>query len=105
MTFLWHVGIEHYLVLAALLFAIGVVGALVRKNALIVLMSIELMLAAGNLMLLAFSWQRGDGRGHTLAMLVIALAAAETAIGLGIVVAIFRAARHASVDRMKDLRG
>jgi NADH-quinone oxidoreductase subunit K len=100
----WDVGVEHFLALAAILFGIGVVGAIMRRNALIVLMSVELMLNAGNLTLLAFARARHDMGGHALAMLVIALAAAEAAIGLAIVVGVFRATRHANVDRLTTLK-
>jgi NADH-quinone oxidoreductase subunit K len=100
----WNISAGHFLVLAAILFAIGVVGALMRRNALIVLMSVELMLNAGNLTVLAFARQRHDMRGHALVMLVIALAAAEAAIGLAIVVGVFRSTRHANVDRLTTLK-
>jgi NADH-quinone oxidoreductase subunit K len=100
----WNVGINHFLVLAAVLFAIGVIGALARRNALIVLMSVELMLNAGNLTILAFARQRHDMKGHGLAMLVIAVAAAEAAIGLAIAVGVFRATRHANIDRLTTLK-
>ena len=100
----WNVGIHHFLALAAVLFAIGVVGVLFRRNALIVLMSIELMTNAANLTVLAFARRHGDVRGQALAMIVIAIAAAEAAVGLAIVVGVFRAARHANVDRLTSLK-
>lgn len=100
----WNVGAGHFLALSAVLLGVGVVGALMRRNALIVLMSIELMLNAGNLALLTFARQRHDMKGHALAMLVIALAAAEAAVGLAIVVGVFRATRHANVDRLTTLK-
>ncbi|MBI4511905.1 MAG: NADH-quinone oxidoreductase subunit NuoK [Deltaproteobacteria bacterium] len=100
----WDLSISHFLALAAVLFAIGVVGALMRKNALIVLMSVELMLNSANLTLLAFARQHHDVKAHALAMLVIAVAAAEAAIGLAIVVGVFRSTRHANVDRLTTLR-
>lgn len=96
--------VSHFLGLSAVLFAIGVCGALMRRNALIVLMSIELMLNAGNLAVLAFARMRHDMKGHSLAMMVIAVAAAEAAIGLAIVVGVFRATRHANVDRLTTLK-
>ena len=99
-----HITIAHFLILAAVLFAIGVVGAILRRNALIVLMSVELMLNAGNLTLLAFARQRHDMKGQALAMLVIAVAAAEAAVGLAIAVGVFRATRHANVDRLTTLK-
>jgi NADH-quinone oxidoreductase subunit K len=67
-------------------------------------MSVELMLNAGNLALLAFARQRGDMRAHALAMIVIALAAAEAAVGLAIVVSVFKSTRHANVDRLTTLK-
>ena len=100
----WNISIAHFLALAAVLFAIGVVGALMRRNALIVLMSIELMLNAANMTLLAFARQRGDMHGQGLAMIVIAIAAAEAAVGLAIVVGVFRSTRHANIDRLTTLK-
>ena len=100
----WNVGVHHFLALAAVLFAIGVVGVLFRRNALIVLMSVELMMNAANMTVLAFARRHGDVRGHALAMVVIAVAAAEAAVGLAIVVGVFRAARHANVDRLTSLK-
>ena len=100
----WNLGLPHFLGLAAVLFAIGVFGVLFRRNALIVLMSIELMMNAANLTILAFARQLGDSSGHALAMIVIAVAAAEAAVGLAIVVGVFRAARHANVDRLTSLK-
>ena len=99
--------VSHFLILAAVLFAIGVVGVLVRRNALIVLMSIELMLNAGNLTLLAFARFHGEVaglRGHSFALIVIAVAAAEAAVGLAILVSVFRTRRHADIDRLNLLR-
>jgi NADH-quinone oxidoreductase subunit K len=103
-SWFWDVGAGHFLTLAAILFGIGVVGAIMRRNALIVLMSVELMLNAGNLTLLTFARLRHDMKAHGLAMLVIALAAAEAAVGLAIVVGVFRATRHANVDRLTTLK-
>jgi NADH-quinone oxidoreductase subunit K len=101
---LWSISVPHFLVLAAALFAIGVVGVLIRRNALIVLMSIELMLNAGNLTILAFARQWQDTKGHSLAMIVIAVAAAEAAVGLAILVGVFRSMRHTNVDRLTALK-
>ena len=86
----WHLSVGHFLGLAAVLFVVGAVGALLRRNALIVLMSVELML--------------NDMRGHVFALFVIAIAAAEAAVGLAIVVGVFRATRHANVDRLTTLK-
>ena len=101
---IWQLSISHFLALAAVLFVIGAVGALMRRNALIVLMSVELMLNAGNMTLLAFSRQHHDMRGHVFALFVIAIAAAEAAVGLAIVVGVFRSTRHANVDRLTTLK-
>ena len=92
----------HYLVLSFLLFLIGTAGVLLRKNALIVLMGIELQLNGGNLALLAFSRAVTDPvkaqSGHVLAFLVIALAAAEAAVGLAILVGLFRVRQTINLD-------
>jgi NADH-quinone oxidoreductase subunit K len=104
MSWFSDVTIGHFLALAAVLFGVGVIGALMRRNALIVLMSIEIMLTAGNLTVLAFARQWHDMRAHALAMIVIAVAAAEAAIGLAIVVGVFRSTRHANVDRLTQLK-
>lgn len=101
---LFNVGYGHFLVLAAALFLIGVGGVLARRNALIVMMSIELMLNAANMTILTFARMWGDLGGHTFALIVIAVAAAEVAVGLAIVVAVFRGRRHADVDRLTTLR-
>ncbi len=99
--------VSHFLILAAVLFCIGMVGVLLRRNAIVVLMSIELMLNAGNLTLLAFARLHGGTaglRGQTFALIVIAVAAAEAAVGLAIVVSIFRSRHHADIDRLNLLR-
>ena len=95
---------SHYLVLAAILFAIGLTGVVVRRNALIVFMCIELMLNAANLTFLAFSRQAGNLSGHAIAFFVIAVAAAEAALGLAIVIAIFRNRRTPLVDEYDAMR-
>jgi NADH-quinone oxidoreductase subunit K len=101
---LMNIGFGHFLVLAAVLFAIGTAGVLLRKNVLIIMMSIELMLNAANLTILTFARMHGDVGGHSFAMVVIAVAAAEVAVGLAIVVAIFRGRRHVDVDKMNILK-
>ena len=88
----------YYLILSFLLFLIGTAGVLMRRNALIVLMAIELQLNGGNLALLAFSRALGDEKGHVLAFLVIALAAAEAAVGLAILVGLFRSRQTINLD-------
>ncbi len=98
------IGYSHFLILSAILFAIGTAGVLLRKNVLIIMMSIELMLNAANLSILTFARMHGDLGGHSFAMVVIAVAAAEVAVGLAIVVAIFRGRRHVDVDKMNILK-
>jgi len=88
----------YYLCLSFVLFVIGTGGVLLRRNALIVLMGIELQLNAGNLAMLAFSRQLGDQKGHAFAFLIIALAAAEAAVGLAILVSLFRARQTINLD-------
>ncbi len=83
------VSLHHYLILSALLFTIGVIGVLTRRNILIILMSIELMMNAVNINLIAFSGQLQDVIGQVFAVFVIVVAAAEAAVGLGIVIAMF----------------
>lgn len=93
----------HYVALSVVLFFIGSVGVLGRKNAITVLMSVELMLNAVNLALLAFSRQWGNHAGQVLAFFVIAVAAVEAAVGLAILVAIFRLRETTNLDDMSTL--
>ena len=93
-----------YLWLAALLFTIGLSGVLLKRNALIVMMSVELMLNAANLTFLAFARQSGNIAGHSIAFFVIAVAAAEAAVGLAVVIAIFRTRGTVNVDEVRALR-
>jgi NADH-quinone oxidoreductase subunit K len=88
----------HYIVLAAVLFTIGAVGVLVRRNAIVLFMCIELMLNAANLALVTFSRINGTLDGQIMAFFVMVVAAAEVVIGLAIIMSIFRTRRSASVD-------
>ena len=88
----------YYLFLSALLFSVGVVGVLVRRNAIVVFMCVELMLNAVNLTLVTFSRMNGRLDGQVLAFFVMVVAAAEVVVGLAIIMAIFRTRRSASVD-------
>ena len=99
------VGIGHYLVLSAILFTIGVFGVLTRKNAIIVFMSIEIMLNAANLSLVTFAVSMGDMAGIVMTLLVIAVAAAEAAVGLAIIVAMFRHRETVNIQAFNVLRG
>ena len=94
----------HYLLLSFVLFLIGTSGVLLRRNALIVLMGIELQLNAGNLALLAFARALGDVKGHVFSFFVIALAAAEAAVGLAILVGIFRTRQSVNLDEITLMR-
>lgn len=97
------VGLSHYLILATLVFLVGMVGFLVRRNTLVMLMCVELMLSAGNLVFAAFSREHGNAAGHVFVIMIFAVAAAEAAIGLAILVAIFRLRRTVDADELKTL--
>ncbi len=99
------VGTTHYLVLSFLLFAIGVAGILVRRNMITVLMSIELVLNSVNLNLIAFSYQLSDLTGQIFAIFTIAVAAGEAAVGLGILISLFRLHDDTHLDKATELRG
>jgi NADH-quinone oxidoreductase subunit K len=94
------VTLNHYLILSVILFSIGVVGVLTRRNILIIFMSIELILNAVNINLIAFSHELKDVIGQAFAVFVITVAAAEAAIGLGIVIALFRNRETVNVDEI-----
>jgi NADH-quinone oxidoreductase subunit K len=96
--------VSAYLYLAAIIFTIGLAGVLLKRNALILMMSVELMLNAANLTFLAFARQNGTISGHAIAFFVIAVAAAEAAVGLAIVIAIFRSRGAVNVDEVRALR-
>jgi NADH:ubiquinone oxidoreductase subunit K len=99
------VPLSWYMVLSLIVFCIGVFGFLSRKNIIIMFMSIELMLNAVNINLISMSHYLQDLRGHILAFFVIAVAAAEAAIGLAIVIALFRNKATAHVDEMNEMKG
>jgi NADH-quinone oxidoreductase subunit K len=94
-----------YLALGAVLFVIGVAGVIARRNPLVIFMSIEVMLNAANLALVAFGQRHGTTEGQALVFFVMCVAAAEVAVGLAIIVAIFRQRRRLSVDELSSLRG
>ena len=96
---------SYYLLLSAVLFTIGVAGVLIRRNAIVVFMCIELMLNAVNLSFIAFSKLNGDLNGQILSFFVMVVAAAEVVVGLGILVAIFRKRSSTSVDDVNLLKG
>jgi NADH-quinone oxidoreductase subunit K len=92
-------------VIASLLFTIGALGVLVRRSPLIILLGLELMLNGSNLALIAFARQQGEGDGHVFALTVMAVAASEVVVGLGLIVAMSRRRLALDVDRMTSLRG
>jgi NADH:ubiquinone oxidoreductase subunit K len=97
--------LNQFLLLAAVLFCIGVYGVLVRKNAVLVLMSIELILNSVNINLVAFGAWRGDIVGSVFALFVIAIAAAEVGVGLAIVLLIYRNRRSVDLDDIAEMKG
>jgi NADH-quinone oxidoreductase subunit K len=94
----------HYMVLSAALFTLGVVGVMTRRNVIIVLMSIELMLNAANINLVAFSQQLQSAVGQVFAVFIVVVAAAEAAVGLGIILAFYRNKETVNIDEMNLLR-
>ena len=94
-----------FLVLSAFIFVIGAAGVMTRRNPLVVLLCLELMLNAGNLALIAFARMHGDGAGQVFALIVMVIAACEVVIGLGIIVAMYRRRLPIDVDEMSELRG
>src|SRR3712207_5326610 len=97
--------IAWFLVLSSFIFAIGAAGVLTRRNPLVVLLCIELMLNAANLALVAFSRMHGNGDGQIFALIVMVVAACEVCIGLGLIVAIFRRRLPIDVDGLRELSG
>src|SRR5437868_482165 len=94
-----HVGIQHYLVLSGILFSLGVLGVLIRKNAIVILMSIELMLNAANLNFVAFSKFNNNMDGQIMVFFVMTIAAAEAAVGLAIAVAVFKRFKEVNISK------
>ena len=94
-----------YVILSAFIFCTGVAGVLTRRNPLVVLLSLELMLNAGNLALVAFSKMHGNGDGQVFALIVMVVAACEVVVGLGLIVAMYRRRLPIDVDEMSELRG
>jgi NADH-quinone oxidoreductase subunit K len=96
--------IEYYLILSAFMFSVGIVGVLTRRNAIVVFMCIELMLNSANLTLITFSSYLGDVTGQLFVFFVMAVAAAEAAVGLAIIIAIFRNKLTANIDEINILK-
>ena len=99
-----HVGLEHYLLVSALLFCLGLLGVIVRRNLLIIYMSLELMLNAANLALVAFSRFNGHLNGQVMVFFIITVAAAEVAVGLALIVALYRKRQTAHVEDLTTMK-
>jgi NADH-quinone oxidoreductase subunit K len=95
----------HYLVLSLVLFSLGVIGVMLRRNFITVLLSLELIFNAVNLNLIAFSYRLADLAGQVLAIFVITVAAAEAAIGLGLIIALVRLKDTVALDEVDEMRG
>ena len=99
-----HPGLEHYLVVSAALFSVGLLGVIVRRNLLVMYMSLELMLNAANLALVSFSRFNNDLDGQIMVFFIITVAAAEVAVGLALIVALYRKKQTAHVEDLTTLR-
>src|SRR5437588_3898195 len=99
------VPVEYFVVLSAVLFIMGVLGVLIRRNAIMIFMSIELMLNSANVSLVAFARQWGDVSGQLIVFFVITVAAAEVAVGLALIVAIFRTKNTIDIDELHSMEG
>ena len=99
------VTVQHYLILSGLLFSVGLAGVLLRRNIIIILMCLELMLSAANLAFVAFSRMHGNLQGQVMVFFSIAVAAAEAAVALSILIALFRSKAGVDVDDSAELRG
>lgn len=98
------VPLNHYILLSSIIFSIGVMGVLIRRNAIVIFMSVELMLNAVNLLLTAFSVYRGDATGQVFVFFIMALAAAEVAVGLAIIVMIYRNTNSIDINVLNRLK-
>lgn len=96
--------INHYLIFCSVIFAIGVIGVLIRRNVIIIMMSVELMLNSVNLLLAAFAAYRGDPSGQVFVFFIMALAAAEVAVGLAIVIMVYRNTKSVDIETLSKLR-
>ncbi len=104
-----HIGLEHYLILSAVLFSIGLYGALAKRNAVVILMCIELMLNAVNITMIAFSRYLAPDTivltGQVFAIFIMTVAAAEAAVGLAIIIAIYRSRQSVDVEKADSMKG
>jgi NADH-quinone oxidoreductase subunit K len=99
-----NVGLEHYLVVSALLFCLGLLGVIMRRNLLVIYMSLELMLNAANLAFVAFSRFNGHLNGQVMVFFIITVAAAEVAVGLALIVALYRKRQTAHVEDLTTMK-
>jgi len=99
------VEVVDYLIVSIVLFSVGALGVLIRRNAIVVFMCIELMLNAANLALVTFARHHGDVGGHIFVFLVMAVAAAEVCVGLAIIIQVFRTRATINVDELAEMRG
>jgi len=99
-----NVGLEHYLVVSALLFCLGLLGVIMRRNVLVIYMSLELMLNAANLAFVAFSRFNGHLNGQVMVFFIITVAAAEVAVGLALIVALYRKRQTAHVEDLTTMK-
>ena len=97
--------VNHFVILASILFSIGILGVLTRRSAIIIFMSIELMLNSVNLLFVAFSTYKSDPAGQVFVFFIMAIAAAEVAVGLAIIVMIYRRIRSTDVSILNNLKG
>ncbi len=104
-SFIQSVPLDYFIILSTILFCLGVVGVLVRKNAIVILGCVELMLNSVNLMLAAFSSYKGDGNGQILVFFIMVVAAAEVAVGLAIIAMLFRNTKSVDISIFNKLRG
>jgi NADH-quinone oxidoreductase subunit K len=99
-----HVGLHHYLTVSILLFCLGLLGVILRRNLLVIYMSLELMLNAANLALVSFSWFNSQLDGQVLVFFIITVAAAEVAVGLALIVALYRKRQSAHVEDLTTMK-
>ncbi|AZA53362.1 MAG: NADH-quinone oxidoreductase subunit NuoK [Chryseobacterium sp.] len=104
-TFIQSVPLEYFIILSSVLFCLGVLGVLLRKNAIVILGCVELMLNSTNLLLAAFSAYKGNGDGQLLVFFIMVVAAAEVAVGLAIIAMLYRNTRSVDVSIFNKLRG
>ncbi len=104
-TFTQNIPIEYFVILCSFLFCLGVLGVLIRKNAIVILGCVELMLNSVNLLLAAFSTYKGDGNGQILVFFIMVVAAAEVAVGLAIIAMMYRNTKSVDVSVFNKLRG